>query len=182
MLARTIAASLALACAGVLPARAQDFAEFSSKGLARSEGLTVRIRHPADWKMVPSEDPMALAELHGPAGRVSGILQLARGQRGAQALCPPERAATMLQNFAGDEADTRVTEVFARTVAGRPGYEIRYERKHPPSFLQVRSLIVCLRDSRLLVSCGATAASKAALAEIDPVCGQVLESVRIAED
>ena len=73
-------------------------------------------------------------------------------------------------------------EVFARQHEGRPAYEVRYERKHAPAFMAVRSLIVCLKDTRVVISCGALGQSKTALAEMEPVCRQVLESVRISED
>ena len=144
----------------------------------------MRVQHPLSWKQVPSDDYIALAELRGPQGRLTGILQIARGRQrtGPDAFCDRERARTMLQNLAADESDTRVTDVFARQIDGRPGYEIRYERNDAGSFLLVRSVIACLKQSRLLVSCGATGATKAALAEIEPVCRQVLESVSISEE
>jgi hypothetical protein len=165
-------------------ARAQDFQEFSSKGLPRSEGVVVRVSHPAHWKMVEVDDEMALAELRGTRGRVTGILQVGRGQQRPDiaSVCLPERARTMLQKLEGDEADARVTDVFARRHEGRPAYEVRYERRVARDFMAVRSLIVCLKDSRLLVSCGSVAPSKPALADLEPVCRQVLESVRVSED
>ena len=126
---------------------------------------------------------MALAELRGPQGRLTGILQVGRGslRPGMQSVCDPQRARTMLQKLEGDEADARITDVVARSSGGRPGFEMRYERNQAPDFLRVRSMIVCLKDSRILVSCGATGTVKAALADIEPVCRQVLESVSISE-
>ena len=182
MLRRVVTAALALTSALSLPAPAQDFQEFSSAGLPGSQGVVVRMRHPASWKKVGTDDELALAELHGPQGQLTGILQVARGPRQAnmEALCAPERARTMLENPA--EPDARVREVFARKVEGRPGFEIRYERNTAPSFLLVRSLIVCLKDSRLVVSCAGMGAPKAALGAIEPVCRQVLDSLRISED
>jgi hypothetical protein len=176
------AAVLALTSAIIQPARAQDLQEFNSAGLPGSQGIVVRMQHPASWKKVATDDELALAELQGPQGRLTGILQVARGPRqaGAAALCPPERAPSMLQHPA--EPDARVTEVFARTIEGRPGYEIRYERNTAPALLLVRSVIVCLKDSRVLVSCGATGPAKAALSAIEPVCRRVLDSLRISED
>lgn len=180
--AAAVAAVLASAC--ILPAGAQEFATFSSKGLPGSQGIDVRLRHPAGWKKVPLDDPMALAELRGPHGPLTGIVQVGRGrQRGpAEGLCRPERARTMLQQLAPEESDARVTDVLARTTDGRAGYEVRYERSHPPEHLRVHSLIVCLQDSRIVVSCGALGPSRAALAQIEPVCTQVLESLSISED
>lgn len=184
MLARVLAATLVLTCAVSTPAFAQELRDFSSAGLPGSEGVVVRMRHPAGWKKVATDDPRALAELRGPHGRLTGILQIGRGQRqdDMQALCQPERARTMLQKLSAEESDTRVTDVFARTHEGRPGYEVRYERSNLPDFLLVRSLIVCLKDSRLVVSCGATGGNRAALAEIEPVCSQVLGTLSISEE
>jgi hypothetical protein len=181
---RALAAALALWTACLPPAGAEDFATFSSKGLPGSQGIEVRLRHPARWKQVPLDDPMALAELRGPHGRLTGIVQVGRGrQRGStEGLCRPDRARTMLQQLAPEDADARVTDVVARTSAGRPGYEVRYERNHPPDHLRVHSVIVCLKDSRVVVSCGAIGPARAALADIGPVCTQVLESLSISED
>ena len=171
-------------CAALQPAAAQEFREFSSQGLPGSEGVAVRVSHPSHWKKVEVDDEMALAELRGTRGPLTGILQVGRGQlrHDMASACAPERARTMLQNLAAEDADARVMEVFARRHEGRAAYEVRYERKHPPAFMAVRSLIVCLKDSRVVVSCGALGPAKALLAEMDPVCGQVLESVRISED
>jgi hypothetical protein len=167
-----------------IAARADDFVETSTRGIAGSQGLDLRVRHPADWKRVDSDDAAALVELRGPEGRLTPILQVARGRRrlGADALCQPERAREMLQHMAADEADTRVTDLFARSVDGRPGYELRYERSNAPEHLLVRSVIACLKDTRVLVSCGASGPHKAALREIEPVCSRVLESLRISEE
>lgn len=166
------------------PAGAQESREFSSQGLRGSEGVVVRVSHPSHWRQVAVDDEMALAELRGTRGRLTGILQVGRGQlrHDMASACAPERARTMLQNVAAEDADARVMEVFARQHEGRPAYEVRYERKHPPAFMAVRSLIVCLKDSRLVISCGALGPSKPALAEMEPVCRQVLESVRVSED
>lgn len=178
------AAILALAVACAPAAGTQAFADFSSRGLSGSQGVEVRLRHPAAWKKVPTEDPMALAELRGPHGKLTGIVQVGRGrQRGPTGeLCRPERARTMLRQLAPEEADARVTEVVARTSAGRAGYELRYERNASPEFLLVRSRIVCLKDSRLVVSCGATGPTRMAVADIEPVCREVLDSLAIAEE
>jgi hypothetical protein len=177
-------ALVALSCAIGAPAGAADFPEFNSKGLPGSEGVIVRVSHPHAWKRVVTDDDMALAELRGPHGRLTAILQIGRGrQRGDVAsLCRPERARTMLQDPKAEEADARVTDVFAREHEGRPGYEIRYERSVPPAFMLVRSRIVCVKDSRVVVSCGAMGGVKAALAEIEPVCTQVLGSLTISEE
>lgn len=183
MYPRVSAAVLALAAALVVPARAaEEFREFDSRGLPGSQGLSVRVGHPAHWRKVPVDDDAALVELRGAHGALTGILQVGRGQkRGDMAeLCRPERARTMLQ--ATGDPDLVVTDVAARQHEGRPGYEIRYERTIAPSFLRVRSLVVCLKDSRVVVSCGATGAPRAALAALEPVCDRVLESVRITED
>lgn len=184
---RVLSASLLLASALTSLANAQeapDFKEFDSARLPGSRGVSVRVRHPASWKKVDVDDDMALAELRGPQGPLTGILQIGRGRRqeGIEALCRPERAPTMLQSLGAEESDVRVTDVVARQHAGRPGYEIRYQRSHPRDYLQVRTLVVCLKDSRLVVSCGASGATQAALADIEPVCRQVLDSLRIAED
>ena len=175
---------LALACACAGQAQADGFAEFNSKGLPGSEGIAVRVQHPSGWKRMPTDDAQAVAELRGPHGRLAAVLQIGRGLRrpGMDAHCAPERARTMLQKLSADESDTRVTDVVARRIDGRAGYEIRYERRNPPDFMLVHSAIACLKDSRVLVSCGATAANRAALAGIEPVCRQVLDSVRISED
>jgi hypothetical protein len=184
MFRRSLPAALALAIAVLAPARAEDFREFSSKGLPGSQGIAVHVRHPAGWKRVDVDDEIAMAELRGPQGKLTGILQVARGLRRAdtEASCHPDRARSMLQNLAGEESDARVTDVVARSRDGRPGFEIRYERSNAPGYMLVRSVIVCLKDSKVLVSCGATADSKAALAGIEPVCRQVLESVSISEE
>jgi hypothetical protein len=168
----------------LLPARAGDLVEFSSQGLPRSEGLVVRLQHPPAWKKVDSDDPLALAELRGPQDGLTAILQVARGARrkDMEAVCRPERATEMLRTLAAEEADTRVTDVFARQYAGRPAYEIRYERGTTPDLLRVRSLIVCLKDTRLVVSCGAMGASKAALDGIEPACSRMFESLSITEE
>ena len=184
---RILTASLLLASALAAAANAQElpgFAEFDSARLPGSRGVVVRVRHPAGWKKVEVDDDMALAELRGPQGRLTGILQIGRGrqQEGVEALCRPERARTMLQNLGAEESDVRITDVVARQHEGRPGYEIRYQRSNPPDYLQVRSLVVCLKDSRLVVSCGASGPGKAALADIEPVCRQVFDSLRISED
>lgn len=177
--------ALALATFVGPPLRADELRDFSSRGLRGSQGVDVRVQHPASWKKVETDDEMALVELRGPQGALTGILQIGRGRRqrtDMEALCHPERARTMLQNPGAQEPDTRVIEVVARTTAGRPGYEVRYERSNPPDFLLVRSAIVCLKDSRLVVSCGATGAPKSALPAIEPVCAQVLDSLRITEE
>lgn len=178
------AIALALALTSPVAIHAQDFTQFSSKGLPGSRGIDVRLRHPGGWKKVQSDDEMALAELRGAQGGRTAMLQVARGGRsaGLEALCNPERARTMLQRLGDDEADARVTDILARETEGRPGFEFRYERHVPPDFLVARSVIVCLKDSRVLVTCGATAASKSAVAEIEPVCRQVLDSLSISED
>jgi hypothetical protein len=171
-------------CAVLRPAAAQEFREFTSQGLHGSEGVVVRVSHPSHWRKVEVDDEMALAELRGTRGRLTGILQVGRGQRrhDMASACAPERARTMLQNVAAEDTDARVMDVFARQHQGRPAYEVRYERKHPQAFMAVRSLIVCLKDSRLVISCGALGPSRPALAEMEPVCHQVLESVRVSED
>jgi hypothetical protein len=130
------------------------------------------------------DDPMALAELRGPEGRVTAILQIGRGRQRQDmaALCTPERAGTMLRGITAGAPDARVTEVLARPRGGRPAYEIRYERSDAPDFLLVRSVIVCLKDSQLLVSCGAAGPDKAALPRVEPACRRVLDSLAISED
>ena len=181
---RAIVLALYLAMAGVVAVRAEDFAQFSSQGLPGSKGIVVRLHHPAGWKKVESDDPLALAELRGPQGRLTAMLQVARSLRraGLGESCQPERARTMLQHLAGDESDARVTDVFARETEGRPGFEFRYERKLEPDFLVARGVIVCLKDSRVLVTCAATGGTRAAVGEIEPVCRQVLDSLSISED
>jgi hypothetical protein len=177
-------ATLAATLAAMSLAHAQDFKEFNSKGLPRSQGVVVRVSHPLQWRMVPVDDAMALAELRGPHGSLTGTLQIARGRQrnDMEALCKPERAVRMLQNLAGGEQDTRVTDVQARQRQGRPAYEIRYERNNAPTFTMVRSVVVCLKDSQLLVSCAGTGKVKAAAAAIEPVCNRVLESLDITEE
>jgi hypothetical protein len=184
---RVLTVPLLLASALTAVANAQevpDFREFDSARLPGSRGVSVRVRHPASWKKVEVDDEMALAELRGPQGRLTGILQIGRGrqQEGIEGLCRPERARTMLQSLGAEDSDVRVTDVVARQHEGRAGYEIRYERNQRRDYLQVRSLIVCLKDSRVVVSCGASGEAKAALAEIEPVCRQVFDSLRISED
>jgi hypothetical protein len=181
---RRIVAVLALACAAPLPALAQEFRDFSSKGLPGSQGVVVRLSHPAHWRPVIVDDAMALAELRGPEGKATGILQVGRGRQrqDMESLCRPERARTMLQNLAAAGDDARVTEAVARRRDGRPAFELAYERNEAPALLQVRSVIVCLKDTQLVVSCGGTATAKPALAAIAPVCARVLESLAIAEE
>ena len=120
--------TLVLALATAPVAGADDFREFSSQGLPGSQGVIVRVKHPAGWNKVPTDDPMALAELRGPQGRLTGILQIGRGRRRPDmaALCTPEHARTMLQNLTAREPDARLTDVLFRRVQGRPAYEIRY--------------------------------------------------------
>lgn len=174
-----LALLLALIPAWLLPARAQDFAVFDSKGQPGFQGVVVRVSHPPAWKKVEIDDEMALAELRGPHGRLTGILQIGRGRPQADmaGLCKPDRARTMLQN-----SDARVTDVVAREHEGRRAFEIRYERQDAGAYVLVRSVIVCLTDTRLVVSCGATGGMKAALADIEPVCRQVLGSLTISEE
>jgi hypothetical protein len=183
MLRIFITAALALSPAFLPHARADDLVEFSSKGLPGSEGVTVRLRHPAAWKKVVSDDDRAVAELRGPQGALTGILQIGRGGKRTdmEALCHPGRALTMLQNPRARESGVRITDVVARASDGRPGFDVRYERNDAP-FLRVRSRIVCLKDTRLVVSCGATGPARPALGEIEPVCGRVLESLSISEE
>jgi hypothetical protein len=178
------ALALSAASCVLAPASAQEFSEFSTRGLPRSQGVVVRVSHPAQWKRVVLDDPMALAELRGTQGKLTGILQIGRGlpRRDIATACAPERARTMLQGIGEQEPDALVTEVFARTHQGRPAFELRYDRRDAPGFLRVRSLVVCLKDSKLVVSCGASADAKATLAEIEPVCRRVLESVVITEE
>jgi hypothetical protein len=173
----------ALAFAGAVQAQ-EPMREFSSKGLPGSQGLVVRLQHPAAWRRVDSDDPLALAELRGPAGELTGILQVGRGlvRTDMAEACKPEAARTMLQNLGAQDPDTRVTDVVARPHEGRPAYELRYERSEPPDFLVVRSLVVCVKDSKLLVSCAGAGSSKAAAADIEPLCRQVLESLRVVEE
>ena len=177
-------AVLALACVLAPAAPAQGLQEFSTTGLPRSDGLAVRVKHPSHWKRVAVDDDMALAELRGRQGRLTGILQIGRGrQRGDMAAaCRPELASTMLQGVSAQEPDTRVTDVVARSHQGRPAFEIRYERNNAPTFMRVHSVIVCLKDSKLVVSCAGMADTRPALAAIVPVCTQVLASLSISED
>lgn len=158
--------------------------EFSSRGLPGSQGLVIRLQYPAAWRRVDTDDELALAELRGTAGGLTGILQVGRGLIRADMAqaCRPEAARTMLQNLDAQDPDTRVTDVLARLHEGRPAYELRYERSAPPDFLVVRSLVVCVKDSKLLVSCAGAGDSKAVAAEIEPLCRQVLESLRIVEE
>lgn len=181
---KDLVAILAVTLAAMSLARAEDFKEFNSKGLPRSQGIVVRMSHPSQWRMVPVDDAMALAELRGPHGSLTGILQIARGRQRTdmEALCKPERARRMLRNLAGGEQDTRVTDVRARQRQGRPAYEIRYERNNAPTFMVVRSVVVCLKDSQLLVSCAGSGKVKAAVTDIEPVCIRVLESLDISEE
>jgi len=177
-------AAVALLFSAAPPAQAQDLADFSSRGLPRSDGFIVRLQHPAAWKEVEPDDALALAELRGPQGSLTGILQVARGQQRGDmsAVCHPQRAQTMLRDLTSREPGTRVTDVLARMHQGRQAFEIRYERRTDPGFLRVRSLILCLRDSRLVVSCGGAGEAKAALGAIEPVCDRVLRSVDVVED
>jgi hypothetical protein len=179
-----IVAILAVTLAAMSLARAEDFREFNSKGLPRSQGVVMRVSHPPRWRMVPIGDDMALAELRGPHGGITGILQISRGrQRNDMAtLCKPERARTMLQNLTGREQNTRVTDVRASQRQGRPAYEIRYERNNAPTFMAVRSVVVCLKDSQVLVSCAGVGEKKAAVTGIEPVCTRVLDSLAITEE
>jgi hypothetical protein len=183
---RLLPCTFLLLAAATAHAQPQDLATLDTKGIARSAGLSVRVQHPAAWKRVRSDDELALAELRGPQGGLTAILQVSRGAARADMaeLCKPERARTMLTDVNNHEPGTRVTDVFARTWQGRPAFELRYERSEsdPPSFLVARSLVVCLKSSRLLVSCAGSGPAKHALAEIEPVCRQVLDSVTISED
>ncbi|HEY0823302.1 MAG TPA: hypothetical protein VGD76_05890 [Ramlibacter sp.] len=179
----TFIGGLAL-CAAIAPAGAQDLREFSTRGLPGSAGVVVRVQHPAGWKRVAVDDQGVLAELRGPQDRLTGILQVGRGRPHPDmaSQCRPERARTMLQALGEQEPDARVTDVFARRLGDRPAYEVRYERNSPPEYLRVRSVIVCLKDSKLVVSCGAAGRVKAALAGIEPVCGRLLETLSITEE
>jgi len=161
-------------------AQAQEFRELRT-GAA---GVVVRVRHPVQWQQVTPEDDGALAEVRGPQGPLTAILQVGLGQPRADiaTLCKPERALTMLQNLQADEADARVTDVVARTHEGRPAYDVRYERHHAQEFLRVHSLVVCTSERRVVVSCGATGKTRAAAAAIDPVCRRVMDSVSISEE
>ena len=143
----------------------------------------MRVNHPPQWRMVPAADDMALAELRGPHGSLTGILQISRGrQRNDMAtLCKPERARMMLRNLTGGEQDTRVTDVRASRRQGRPAYEIRYERNNAPAFMAVRSVVVCLKDSQVL-SAARAREKKAAVTGIEPVCSRVLDSLAITEE
>ena len=179
-----LAALALLACTGASRAQAPEFTEFtefSSRGLPRSRGIEVRVSHPPHWRRVETDDEMALAELRGAEGPLTGILQIGRGRRRADiaALCVPERARSLLGQ---PGEDTRVTDVVARPHQGRAAYEIRYERSDPPDFLVVHAVLVCLKDSQLVVSCAGTAQAKAAAAAIEPVCDRVLASLSIAEE
>jgi hypothetical protein len=180
----SVIALLAIASLATAAVRAQGLAEFSTEGMPGSRGVVVRVNHPNHWKRVPLQDEQALAELRGRQGQLTGILQIGRGRRQADiaSLCQPERARTMLQQPIADEQQARITDVVARRHGERPGFEIRYERAAAPDFLLVRSFIVCLKDTRLVVSCGATGSTKAALSAIEPVCTQVLDSLAISED
>ena len=177
-------AAAVLACAAIAPARADDYRVFSSRGLPGSGGIDVRVSHPAHWRPVPLEDAGALAELRGRQGRVTGILQIGRGRQrqDIERLCRPERARTMLQNLGAQEQDARVTEAVASRREGRPAFELTYERNNAPEPMRVHSAIVCLKDTQVVVSCGAAAATRAALVEIEPVCRRVLESLAIVEE
>lgn len=167
----------------IAPVRAEDFTTFDSTGLRGSEGIVVRVSHPSHWKKVPLADEMALAELRGKEGSVTGILQVGRGHRqhDMQALCNPERARTMLQGIADREPGTRVTDVVALEHEGRPGFDLRYERKNDATVMLVQSRIVCLKDTRLVVSCAGEARTRAEAAGIEPVCRRVMESLAITE-
>ena len=181
---RTRVAIVALACSAASAASAQEFREFNTTGLPRSEGVVVRVKHPSAWKAAATDDEMALAELRGPYGKLTGVLQIGRGVRrdDMAAVCKPENARTMLRSLEPQDRGTRVTDVFARKHEGRPAFEVRYERNNAPTFTLVRSVIVCLKHSKLLVSCGAEGKTKAAVAEIEPVCRRVLDSLTVAED
>jgi hypothetical protein len=174
----------AAAALAAVAAHAEPFAEFSTQGLPGSGGLAVHLRRPAAWKAVPADDPQVLAEFRGPEAPLTGILQIGRGQRrdDMATLCEPGRARTMLQDVATREPGTRVTDVFARRIEGRAAYELRYERSDAPGFLAVRTVIVCLKDTRLVVSCAGAAPRKTALAAIEPLCRQVLESLSVTEE
>lgn len=164
-------------------AGAQESRVFDSRGLPRSEGIAVRVSHPPHWQVVPLDDPMALAELRGEHGSATFVLQVGRGRQRSDmdTLCRPERARTMLQGIGGDD-DVRVTDAVARRHEGRAAFDLRYERGSAPAFLVVRSVIVCLKDSQVVVSCGAEAPARAVLAGMELVCRQVLDSLAITED
>lgn len=181
---RVLIAASAVACAALAPARADEVRVFSSRGLPGSDGIEVRVSHPAHWRKVPLTDEGALAELRGRHGRVTGILQIGRGRQrqDMDVLCQPERARTMLRNIGAQEQDARVTQATASRREGRPAFEVTYERNHAPDFMRVHSAIVCLKDTQLVVSCGAAAETKAALGELEPVCRRVLESLSIVEE
>lgn len=69
-------ATLASAWIAAAPAQPAPFAVFSTQGLPGSQGLEVRVRHPAASKPVPTEDAYALAELRGPEGKLELKTQL----------------------------------------------------------------------------------------------------------
>jgi hypothetical protein len=184
--ARALLPALALACiAGPSPSLSQALGEISIRDASRAPGvLSVRVQRPLEWKPVVPDDPQALAELRGPLDGLGGTLQIGRGARvhDIAALCAPHRAPTMLRAVESAEPGTRVTEVRATTHQGRPAFAVGYERRAAAEYTRVHSLIVCLQDSRLLVSCAGTGASKAALSRVDPVCRQVLESLQVTEE
>lgn len=172
---------LALAAQGAVPAN--ESRTFHSKGLPRTHGIAIRIDLPPAWRRVEPADELAIAELRGPQGRLTGTLQIARGQRRADmaTACRPERARTMLERLSKQEPDARMTSAIAREHEGRPAFELRYEHNSAQVFTRVRSLIVCLKDSQLLVSCAGESALRPALEEIEPVCARVLDSLRVQE-
>ena len=180
------AVCIGLGLLAAAPAFAQAWATFESRGLPRSQGVLVRVPHPADWRRVAPEDELALAELRGAQAGLTGILQIARGQRHADigALCRPERARTMLADLEAQAPGTRLTDVVARAHKGRPGFELRYERADERQVLRVHTRIICLRDSRLVVSCAASAdlRQRQRLDELAPVCARVLEGVEVSEN
>jgi hypothetical protein len=180
MRCRTFTAAALAALLANAQAHAQDFRELRT-GAA---GVVVRVRHPVQWQQVVPQDAGALAEVRGPQGPLTAVLQVGLGQPRADiaSVCKPERALTMLQNLQGDEADARVTDVVARTHEGRAAYDVRYERHDAQEFLRVHSLVVCTSERRVLVSCGATGRTRPAVAAIDPVCRQVMDSVSISEE
>ena len=49
------------------------------------------------------------------------------------------------------------------------------------SFMAVRSVVVCLKDSQVLVSCAGVGDKKAAVTGIEAVCSKVLDSLVITE-
>jgi hypothetical protein len=183
-ISRVTFATLAATIVAISPVHAQDFATFDSTGLRGSEGVAVRVSHPSTWKRVLPDDDMAVAEFRGTEGSLTGVLQIGRGHRrhDVQALCSPERARTMLQGIADREPGTRVTDVVARKHEGHAGFDIRYERKNADTFTLVRGVIVCLRDSRVVVSCAGEGATRAEAAGIEPVCRRVMQSVTIREE